>query len=143
MKLEDPNLMGLSGASSRTAVTVVNVQWFGSEALELTYKDPEAESLTSCFTATTSSAKSSNKVGLGLRRDEVFAAGSEAHRIRLAYLFDPVLAVHTSLVDRYPTRSPLFMMPCCPTALRFYWLTTRAPVKLLWRVLYQGTNCPR
>src|SRR5439155_442596 len=27
---------------------------------------------------------------------------SEAHRIRLAYLFDPVLAVHTSLVDPLP-----------------------------------------
>jgi SNF2 family DNA or RNA helicase len=27
---------------------------------------------------------------------------SEAHRIRLAYLFDPLLAVHTSLVDPVP-----------------------------------------
>jgi superfamily II DNA or RNA helicase len=27
---------------------------------------------------------------------------SEAHRIRLAHLFDPVLAVHTSLVDPLP-----------------------------------------
>ena len=27
---------------------------------------------------------------------------SEAHRIRLAYLFDPHLAIHTSLVDPLP-----------------------------------------
>lgn len=32
----------------------------------------------------------------------LFRLVSEAHRIRLAYLFDPVLAVHTSLVDPLP-----------------------------------------
>src|SRR2546421_4757611 len=32
----------------------------------------------------------------------VFRLVSEAHRIRLAHLFDPVLAVHTSLVDPLP-----------------------------------------
>jgi hypothetical protein len=35
-----------------------------------------------------------------LRRDgHLFRLVSEAHRIRLAHLFDPVLAVHTSLVE--------------------------------------------
>jgi hypothetical protein len=33
----------------------------------------------------------------------LFRLVSEAHRIRLAHLFDPVLAVHTSLVERQPT----------------------------------------
>ena len=32
----------------------------------------------------------------------LFRLVSEAHRIRLAHLFDPVLAVHTSLVDPLP-----------------------------------------
>ena len=36
-------------------VTVVNVQWFGSEALELTYKNP-AGSPTSCCIDTTKRA---------------------------------------------------------------------------------------
>ncbi len=31
-----------------------------------------------------------------------FRLVSEAHRIRLAHLFDPVLAVHTSLVEPFP-----------------------------------------
>ena len=31
-----------------------------------------------------------------------FRLVSEAHRIRLAHLFDPVLAVHTSMVDPLP-----------------------------------------
>src|SRR4029079_12865148 len=33
---------------------------------------------------------------------EMFRLASEAHRIHLAYLFDPLLAVHTSLVDPLP-----------------------------------------
>jgi SNF2 family DNA or RNA helicase len=86
-------------------VTVVNVQWFGSEALELTYKTP--------------SGKVANE--LLYRHDEprielveqgrpwsfdgdgaMFRLVSEAQRIRLAHLFDPVLAVHTSVVDPLP-----------------------------------------
>ncbi len=86
-------------------VTVVSVQWFGSEALELTYK--------------TSSGKVANE--LLYRHDEPrievvhqgrpwsfdgdgarFRLVSEAHRIRLAHLFDPVLAVHTSVVEPLP-----------------------------------------
>src|SRR6266498_2391198 len=86
-------------------VAVVSVQWFGSEALELTYK--------------TSAGKVANE--LLYRHDEsrievvtqgrpwsfdgdgaLFRLVSEAHRIRLAHLFDPVLAVHTSLVDPLP-----------------------------------------
>jgi len=86
-------------------VTVVSVQWFGSEALELTYK--------------TASGRVANE--LLYRHDEprlqivehgrpwsfdgdghLFRLVSEAHRIRLAHLFDPVLAVHTSLVEPLP-----------------------------------------
>ena len=86
-------------------VTVVTVQWFGSEALELTYK--------------TASGSVANEL---LYRDDeprlevvekgrpwsfdgdgaLFRLVSEAHRIRLAHLFDPVLAVHTSMVDPLP-----------------------------------------
>ena len=85
--------------------TVVFVQWFGSEALELTYK--------------TASGKVANE--LLYRHDEPrlevltqgrpwsfdgngreFRLVSEAQRIRLAHLFDPVLAVHTSVVEPLP-----------------------------------------
>ena len=86
-------------------VAVVNVQWHGSDALTLIYRSPSggvAEEI--------------------LYRDdearlEVVAQGrpwsfdgdgakyrlvAEAHRIRLAHLFDPLLAVHTSLVEPLP-----------------------------------------
>ncbi len=86
-------------------VTVVNVQWYGADAIELTYKD------------------ASGRVGnqLLFRSDEerlelvtegqpwsfeadgeLLRLVSEAKRIRLAYLFDPYLAVHTSMIDPLP-----------------------------------------
>lgn len=85
----------IRGIIPDATVTAVSVQWFGSEALELTYKDP------------------AGRVGnvLLYRSDEprlelveagwpwsfegegtLFRLVSEAYRIRLAYLFDPVLA---------------------------------------------------
>jgi SNF2 family DNA or RNA helicase len=105
-KLEDLKPNGsVRGLLPDCLVTVVSVQWFGSEALELTYKDP--------------SGRVANQ--LLYRHDEprlevvdegrpwsfdgdgaLFRLVSEAHRIRLAHLFDPVLAVHTSLVDPLP-----------------------------------------
>ena len=104
--LEDikPNC-AVRGILPSSVVTVVSVQWFGSEALELTYKD------------------ATGKVGNELlyRDDEpdleiveegrpwsfdgdgaLFRLVSEAQRIRLAHLFDPVLAVHTSIVEPLP-----------------------------------------
>ena len=85
--------------------TVIHVKWFGSEALEITYKD----------------AKGTVGNELLYRHDEsrleiveedrpwsldgdgrLFRLVSEAHRIQLAHLFDPVLAVHTSIVEPLP-----------------------------------------
>ena len=86
-------------------VAVVDVKWHGSAVVELTYKDP------------------SGRLGSELLyRDreatiEIVSAGapwsfdgdggmlrlvSEAYRIRLAYLFDPYLALHTSQVEPLP-----------------------------------------
>jgi SNF2 family DNA or RNA helicase len=106
MKLEElQSNAAVRGIVSDALVTVVSVQWFGSEALELTYK--------------TVSGKVANE--LLYRHDEprlkiveqgrpwsfdgdgtLFRLVSEALRIRLAYLFDPVLAVHTSVVEPLP-----------------------------------------
>ena len=99
-----PNAV-LRGILPDALATVVNVKWFGSEALELTYKTP--------------TGKVANE--LIYRHDEprievveqgrpwgfdgdgaLFRLVSEANRIRLAHLFDPVLAVHTSLVEPLP-----------------------------------------
>ncbi len=106
IRLEDiqPNA-AISGIIPNGHVTIVNVQWFGSEAIEITYK--------------TNDGKLGNE--LIYRHDEqrltlvekgrpwsfegdgaMFRLASEARRIRLAYLFDPLLAIHTSIVEPLP-----------------------------------------
>ncbi len=104
--LEDLQPNGaLRGVLPDQLVTIVSVQWYGSEAIELTYK--------------TALGKVANE--LLYRHDELrlelveqgrpwsfdgdgalFRLVSEAQRIRLAHLFDPLLAVHSSLVEPLP-----------------------------------------
>ncbi len=53
MKLEDLRPQAIvRGILPDRAVTVVHVQWFGTDALELTYKDPAGAWETFCFTGT-------------------------------------------------------------------------------------------
>ena len=95
----------LRGILPDCAVTVVNVQWFGSEALELTYKDPAGKVANVLLYRHDESRLELVEAGRPWSFDgdgDLFRLVSEAHRIRLAHLFDPVLAVHTSLVDPLP-----------------------------------------
>jgi len=95
----------LRGILPDCAVTVVNVQWFGSEALELTYKDPAGKVANTLLYRHDEPRLELVEAGRPWSFDgdgELFRLVSEAHRIRLAHLFDPVLAVHTSLVDPLP-----------------------------------------
>ena len=93
----------IRGILPEQAVTVVSVQWFGSEALELTYTGPTSP--TNCFIVMTSRALQVVEHGRPWSFDgdgRLFRLVSEAHRIRLAHLFDPALAVHTSIVEPLP-----------------------------------------
>src|SRR5438034_9742452 len=86
-------------------VTVVSVQWFGSEALELTYKDPAGKVANERLYRHDEPRIKVVEQGRPWSFDgdgSLFRLVSEAHRIRLAHLFDPVLAVHTSLVEPLP-----------------------------------------
>jgi len=95
----------VKGILPDASVIVVDVKWHGSSVAELTYKD--------------AGGRLGNEL---LYRDreptlEVVSPGrpwsfdsdgallrlvSEAYRIRLAYLFDPLLAVHTSILEPLP-----------------------------------------
>jgi len=92
----------VKGILPNQVVTIVDVKWFGSDVVELTYKDaggrPGNELLyrdrePTLEIVTQDRPWSFNADGSLLR------LVSEAHRIRLAHLFDPLLAVHTSLVE--------------------------------------------
>ena len=102
-KLEDlrPNA-SVQGVLLNCLVTVVSTHWFGSEALELTYKDPGGtvanERHDEPRIAIAAQGRPWGFDGDGF----LFRLVSEAHRIRLAHLFDPVLAIHTSAVEPLP-----------------------------------------
>lgn len=95
----------VKGILPQQIVTVVDVKWFGSDALELTYKDPGGRlgnellyrhNEDTLEIVTQERPWSFNADGSLLR------LVSEAHRIHLGHLFDPLLAVHTSLVEPLP-----------------------------------------
>src|SRR5712691_7134332 len=105
-QLEDlqPNA-SVRGILPSALVTVVSVQWFGSEALELTYKDPAGKVANELLYRHDEARLAVVEQGRPWSFDgdgHLFRLVSEAHRIRLAHLFDPVLAVHTSLIEPLP-----------------------------------------
>src|SRR6202158_4644229 len=106
MRLEElqPNA-AVRGILPDSLVTVVNVQWFGSEALELTFKDPGGRVANQLLYRHDEPRLEVVEQGRPWSFDgdgALFRLVSEAHRIRLAPLFDPVLAVHTSVVEPLP-----------------------------------------
>lgn len=106
IRLEDiqPNA-SLRGILPDALVTVVNVQWFGSNALELTYKDSTGRVFNELIYRDDEPRLEIVTEGRPWSFDgdgHLFRLVSEAHRIRLAHLFDPVLAVHTSDVEPLP-----------------------------------------
>lgn len=124
MKLEQlqPNA-AVRGILPDALATVVSVQWFGSETLELTYKNPAGGVANVLLYRHDEPRLEVVEQGRPWSFDgdaSLFRVVSEAHRIRLAHLFDPVLAVHTSLVDPLPHQIPAVyesMLPRQP--LRF------------------------
>ena len=95
----------IKGLTPNGTAKVVNLEWFGDQAIKVTFED------------------SAGKVGnrLVFRNEEpnlevvnsgrpwsfdgdghLLRLASEAYRIRLAYLFDPYLAIHTSQVEPLP-----------------------------------------
>ena len=95
----------LRGILPDRLVTVIHVAWYGSEAVELTYKDAGGRPGMVLLYRESEPSLELVSVGRPWSFDgdgRLFRLVSEAHRIRLAHLFDPVLAVHTSLVEPAP-----------------------------------------
>ncbi len=86
-------------------VSVVDVKWHGSNVVELTYKDSAGRLGSELIYRDREPTIEVASAGRPWSFDgdgSLFRLVSEAHRIGLAYLFDPVLAVHISLVDPLP-----------------------------------------
>jgi len=105
-KLEEISVgASVKGVTPSGLVTVMGVRWIGNLAIELTYKDATGN-LGNVLLYRDS------EPGLEVIMESrpwsfdgdgaLFRLVSEARRIRLAYIFDPLLAVHTSLVEPLP-----------------------------------------
>ncbi len=105
-QLEDlkPNA-AVRGILPDAPVTVVAVQWYGSEALELTYKTATGQVANLLLYRHDEPRLEVVEQGRPWSFDgdgATFRLVAEAQRIRLAHLFDPLLAIHTSNVEPLP-----------------------------------------
>ncbi len=106
MRLEDLTRgIQVKGIDSHQFVTVIDVQWHGADAVELSFKrangQPGIQLLYRDSEATLEIAQA-GRVWSFDGQGDLLRLASEAYRIHLAHLFDPVLAVHTSLIEPLP-----------------------------------------
>ena len=95
----------VKGILPNQPVTVVDVNWLGSAAIELTYKDEDGNLGNELIYRDSEPTLEIVTAGRPWSFDgdgAMFRLVSEAYRIRLAHLFDSRLAVHTSSVDALP-----------------------------------------
>lgn len=86
-------------------VTAIDAKWHGSTVLELTYKDSDGKLGSELLYRDNEPTLEVVTKGRPWSFDAdgaMFRLVAEAHRIRLAHLFDSLLAVHTSLVEPLP-----------------------------------------
>lgn len=95
----------VSGVLPDRPVTVVNAEWHGTQALTLTYRDDQGRVDHELLYREDEARLEIGEAGRAWSFDadgRLFRLASEALRIRLAHLFDPYLAVHTSNLDPLP-----------------------------------------
>lgn len=106
MTLEDlvPNVV-VRGLVSDFDARVVAAEWLGDNAVNLVYSTVNGQVAAEMLFRDDEARLEIVEKGRPWSFDadgETFRLVAEAERIRLAYLFDPVLAVHSSLVDPLP-----------------------------------------
>jgi superfamily II DNA or RNA helicase len=87
------------------AVEVVQVVWHGTEAITLTHRDGAGRVGEQLLYRDDEPRLELEEQGAAFAFDgdgNLFRLASEAVRIRLAHLFDPILAVHTSVLEPLP-----------------------------------------
>ena len=95
----------VKGVIGNELVSIVAVQWYGSNVLEITYKDSRGVPGTQLLYRESEAGLEvlSNNLPWSFDADGAqMKLASEAYRISLAHLFDPYLAVHTSSVEPLP-----------------------------------------
>jgi len=105
-KLEDLKLNAqVKGIDPSGPVAILNVKWHGSDVVEVTYRDIGGKNHSELLFRDREADLEVLEAGAPWAFDsngELFRLVSEAYRIRMAYLFDPWMAVHLSLVEPLP-----------------------------------------
>jgi len=106
MQLEDikPDTV-LRGLVPDAQVSVVSVRWHGSNAMSVVFREPSGKVEEQLLYRDDESRLEVSQQGRPWSFDgdgALFRLVSEARRIELAHLFDPLLAVHSSLIDPLP-----------------------------------------
>jgi len=106
LKLEEIKVNSLvRGILANSAVTIKHVQMFGNDALEITYVDGEGKPSTQLLFR---DQEANLELVLQTRPlsftadGHLFRLASEAQRLSMAFLFDPLIAVNTSSIDPLP-----------------------------------------
>lgn len=106
LKLEDikkdAQIQGLEGDK---IVKIVHFDWVGTDSVTVFYVDQEGRSGIQALFRTDEERLALAKIGRPWSFDadgEAFKLGLEAYRIKLAHLFDPMMAVHSSNVEPLP-----------------------------------------
>lgn len=95
----------VKGIIGNEPVSIVAVQWYGANVLEITYKDTRGVPGTQLLYRDSEPGIEvlTNNLPWSFDADAAqMKLASEAYRISLAHLFDPYLAVHTSSVEPLP-----------------------------------------
>jgi superfamily II DNA or RNA helicase len=95
----------VNGLTSEGPATVIDVKWYGSACIELTFKDHTGTVKNELLYRDAEARLDlieSGRTWTFSGDSAMFRLASEAYRIHLAHLFDPHLAIHTSLVDPLP-----------------------------------------
>src|SRR3990172_13389711 len=102
-KLEDlKHNAQVNGLSPSGPVSILNVSWHGSDVVEVTYRDVNGKDHSELLFRDRENNLEIIEAGTPWAFDSnggLFRLVSEAYRIRMAYLFDPWMAVHLSMVE--------------------------------------------
>jgi hypothetical protein len=90
------------GLVAGTTVKVVQIEWFGDQAVKVTFEEPTGALRNRLvYRSDEASLKlaGSGRAWSFQGDGDLFRLASEAQRIQLVYLFDPYLALSTSLIE--------------------------------------------
>ncbi len=137
LRLEDIRKdAAVNGLEPGQIVRIISTDPVGENALTVYYKTADGQLKEQMLFRSNEPSLSLAKAGRPWAFDapgEAFKLAAEAYRIDLAYLFDPMMAVHTSNVEPLPHQITAVyesMLPRQP--LRFVRQTIPAPARRSW-----------